>query len=323
MVGGYGFRAGGFNRATRAMRQPGSAFKPFLYATAFASKRYTPATILNDSPQVEEQPGLAPWIPKNAEAHEFLGPVRLRVALAKSLNTVVAQLVADLGPEALAETARAMGIESKLDPHLSLGIGAAEVTLAELTNAFAGFATAGQRGSLAFVSKLGDEGVPQAPLQPAIAPAVAYLVTSLMESVIDEGTAAAAKGRLHRPAAGKTGTTNAERDAWFVGFTPDLVAGVWVGFDDLRDLGHGEQGARSALPIWVDIINGALKGVPPRPFVQPPDVVVARIDPATGLLAAPTAANAIDEKFLAGTAPTEAAPEQGTQSPETFVIDQQ
>lgn len=323
MVGGYGFRPGSFNRATRAMRQPGSAFKPFLYATAFASGRYTPATILNDSPQVEEQPGLAPWIPKNAESHEFLGPVRLRVALAKSLNTVAAQLVADLTPEALVEMAHNLGIESKLDPHLSLGIGAAEVTLAELTNAYTAFATGGQRAPLVFVRQMGTETTPPAAPQQAITPEIAYLVTSLMESVIDEGTAASAKGRLKRPAAGKTGTTNSERDAWFVGFTPDLVTGAWVGFDDMRDLGHGEQGARSALPIWTDIMIGALKGAPPRPFTQPPGIVIARIDPTTGLLAPPGAPSAIDEKFIDGTAPTETAPEQGTQNPDTFIIDQQ
>src|SRR2546426_12128034 len=122
---------------------------------------------------------------------------------------------------------------------------------------------------------------------PCIKPEDTYLLTALMQSVIDEGTAASAKGKLKRPAAGKTGTTSSERDAWFVGFTPDLVVGVWVGFDDTRDLGHGEQGARSALPIWVETMTAALKGVPPKPFAQPPGIVVQRIDPATGLLAAP------------------------------------
>jgi penicillin-binding protein 1A len=322
IVGGYQFGAGGFDRAVQAKRQPGSSFKPFLYATAFQSGKYTPATVLNDSPQVYEMSGLKEWKPKNAESHEFLGPVRLRVALAKSLNTVASQLVYDLGPAPLAATAHAAGIESKLDETLALGLGASVVSLFELTNAYATFASGGKRAAPILLSAIGDEQTPAADAQQAIPPEIAYLVTSMMESVIDEGTAASAKGRLHRPAAGKTGTTSSERDAWFVGYTPDLVIGVWVGFDDMRDLGHGEQGARSALPIWIDAMIGAEKGVPPRPFQQPPQIVVARIDPATGLLAAPNATTAIDEKFLPGTAPTQVAPEKGEQNPDTFIMEQ-
>jgi penicillin-binding protein 1A len=320
MVGGYGFHPGGFNRALQAHRQPGSAFKPFLYATAFASTKYTPASILDDSPQVFEQPGLKDWKPKNAESHGFLGPVRLRVALAKSLNTVAAQLIADLKPEPVAQMAHTCGIESKLDDNLALGLGSSVVTLAELTNAYATFATGGKRAPTTLLAGIGDETVLRPDAAQAIQPEIAYLVTSLMESVIDEGTAASAKGKLHRPAAGKTGTTSAERDAWFVGFTPDLVVGVWVGFDDMRDLGHGEQGARSALPVWVDVMNGALKGVPPRPFAQPPTIVVEKIDPSTGLLAPTGATNAVDEVFLAGTAPTQIAPQAGEQNPDTFMM---
>ncbi len=322
LVGGYDFPPGGFDRAVQAKRQPGSAFKPFLYATAFASGKYTPASVLNDSPQVYEMPGLREWKPKNAESHEFLGPVRLRVALARSLNTVASQLVYELGPAALAATAHSAGIESKLDDNaLALGLGSSVVTVEELTNAYATFAAGGKRAAPLLITEIGNEAEPRPEPQQALTPEIAYLVTSMMESVIDEGTAASAKGKLHRPAAGKTGTTSSERDAWFVGFTPDLVVGVWVGFDDTRDLGHGEQGARSALPIWVETMNGALKGVPPKPFAQPPGIVVQRIDPATGLLAAPGGAG-IDEKFLEGTAPTQVAPSTGEQNPDTFIIDQ-
>ena len=323
LVGGYGFHVGGFNRALQAKRQPGSAFKPFLYATAFATGRYTPASVLNDAPQVFELPGFQEWKPKNAESHEFRGPVRLRVALAHSLNTVAAQLVNEIGAAPVAAMARDAGIQSKLDEKLSLGLGSSVVTLAELTNAYATFATLGKSAAPIYLTEIGRESEPTADARQTVQPEIAYLVTSIMESVIDEGTAASAKGKLHRPAAGKTGTTSSERDAWFVGFTPDLVAGTWVGFDDMRDLGHGEQGARSALPIWVEVMTGALKGVPPKPFLQPPGIAVARIDPATGLLAAPNAANGLDEKFLAGTQPTEVAPEAGTQNPDTFIIDQQ
>src|SRR6185369_17612403 len=150
----------------------------------------------------------------------------------------------------------------------------------------------------------------------ALKPELAFLVTSMMTSVIDEGTAASAKGKLKRPAAGKTGTTNSHKDAWFVGFTPDLVTGVWVGFDDMRELGRGEQGARAALPIWIDVMTGALKAVPPRPFAQPPGVVVQKIDPVSGLLAQPGAANGLDEVFLEGTAPTQVAPTAGEANPD-------
>lgn len=319
IVGGYGYRPGSFDRALQARRQPGSAFKPFLYAAAFASRKYTPASVVNDSPQIYQLPGMPPWAPKNAESHEFLGPVRLRVALAKSLNTVASQLVYDLGADALVEMARSLGIESKLEPNLSLGIGSSVVTLIEMTNAFATFAAGGKRATPILISRIGDEEQPRPAPEQGVSPEVAYLVTSLMESVIEEGTGVAAKGRLKRPAAGKTGTTNADRDAWFVGFTPDLAAGVWVGFDDMRELGRGEQGARSALPVWIEVMTGALRGAPPQPFLEPAGIVTARIDAATGLIAVPGAPGAIDEKFLQGTEPVEVAPEQGAPNPDTFL----
>jgi penicillin-binding protein 1A len=324
MVGGYGFRRGGWNRALQSRRQPGSAFKPFLYAAAFKSdQKITPATVLNDSPQIFEVSGFKDWKPKNAESHEFLGPVRLRTALARSLNTVAAQLIEKVLPHPVAELARACGIQSKLEETLALGLGASGVTLLELTNAYTTFAAQGRRQEPSLILSLQDKLEPRDPAVQAIEPEVAFLVTSLMQSVIEEGTAAAARGKLKRPAAGKTGTTTSERDAWFVGFTPDLVAGVWVGFDDLRDLGHGEQGARSALPVWVEVMNGALKGMPPSLFTQPAAIEVHKIDPVTGLLAAPGAPNAIDEYFLPGTAPAEVAPTVGEPNPDTFLIDQQ
>ena len=215
------------------------------------------------------------------------------------------------------------GIESKLDENLALGLGASVVTLGELTNAYATFATMGRRAPAILVSDIADQPEPREEPQAGLPPEVAYLVTSLMESVVEEGTAIAAKGRLKgRPAAGKTGTTSSERDAWFVGFTADLVVGVWVGFDDMRELGRGEQGARSALPIWIETMVQATKGLPPRPFPMPAGIQVARIDPATGLLAPPGAAGAIEEKVLAGSAPTQVAPEKGEQNPDTFVLDQ-
>jgi penicillin-binding protein 1A len=326
MVGGYGYRPGGFDRAVVAKRQPGSSFKPFLYAAAFSTGKWTPASVLIDGPQTYTTPGLAPWRPQNAESEQFLGPVRLRVALAKSLNTIASQLVdverGGVDPNAVVALAHEAGVESDLEPNPSLALGTSVVTPLELTNAYATFASGGFRMAPRFIDKIGNEPEPDTRTRAlAMKPELAFLVTSLMTSVIDEGTAMSAKGRLRRPAAGKTGTTNARKDAWFVGFTPDLVAGVWVGFDDMRELGRGEQGARAALPMWVEIISGALKSVPPKPFAQPPGVVVQRIDAKTGLLAPPGAAG-LDEVFLEGTQPTETARAAGEANPDTFIVDQ-
>jgi len=328
MVGGYGFRSGGFNRAVTAKRQPGSSFKPLVYAAALDTHKFTAATVLIDGPQVYASPGLAPWKPTNAEKEEYLGPVRLRFALAKSLNTVASQLV-DVGrdgvePATVVALAHEAGIESELEANPSLALGTSVVTPLELTNAYATIANGGKRLAPQFLKKVDNdiEEDPQKNAVQAMKPELAYVITSMLTSVIEEGTAASARGKLKRPAAGKTGTTNSHKDAWFVGFTPDLAMGVWVGFDDTRELGRGEQGARAALPIWIDVMSGALRGVPPRPFSQPPGVVVQKIDPKTGLLAQPGAVNAIDEVFLEGTAPTQLAPQAGEANPDTYTVDQ-
>jgi len=328
MVGGYGQRLGSPNRAMTAKRQPGSAFKPFVYAAALSTEKFTPASVLIDGPQVYASPGLAPWKPSNAEKEEFLGPVRLRVALAKSLNTVASQLVDvqrdGVDPVVVVAMAKEAGIESELAPNPSLALGTSEVTPIELTNAYATIAAGGKKMPTQLIVKIGDqaEDEPSKSVVQAMKPELAYVVTSMMTSVIEEGTAASARGKLKRPAAGKTGTTNSRKDAWFVGFTPDLVCGVWTGYDDMHELGRGEQGARAALPIWVDVMVAGHKGLPPKPFAQPPGVVVQKIDPKTGLLAPPGAAGAIDEVFLEGTAPTQTAPASGEANPDTYMTEQ-
>ncbi|HEY7955519.1 MAG TPA: PBP1A family penicillin-binding protein [Polyangia bacterium] len=328
LVGGYDYRLGDFDRALKAERQPGSSFKPFLYATAFSTEKYTPATVMIDGPQVYASPGLKPWKPGNAEKNEYLGPVRLRVALAKSLNTVASELVdvqrGGVDPAQVVALAQSVGIESPLEANPSLALGTSAVTPIEMTNAYATFAAGGRRMTPQLIERIGTdpEPDPAKSATQAIKPELAYLMTSMLTSVFDEGTAVSARGKLKRPAAGKTGTTNGHRDAWFVGFTPDLVTGVWVGYDDMRELGRGEEGARAALPIWVDIMQGAEKGLPPKPFLQPPGVVVQRIDPKTGLLAPPGSPTAIDEVFLQGTAPTQTAPTAGEANPDTYIIDQ-
>jgi penicillin-binding protein 1A len=309
LVGGYGYRLGGFDRSQRAHRQPGSSFKPFIYATAIDSKRYTAASVVNDSPEVFKL-----WKPQNHDA-KFLGPVRLRVALANSINTVSIKLLSDIGVLSVREMAARAGLDlppvEKLD--LSLALGTATVTPIDMSNAYATFAAAGLSGDIRLVTAFGNEANPAPVLQQSIRPETAYVTVSLLRSVVESGTARSAAPKLKRPAAGKTGTTDEDRDAWFVGFTPEMLAGVWVGFDERRVLGRGEEGARTALPIWTEFMTKALAGVPVSDFAQPPGVVVARIDPATGLLPAP-GGEGIEEFFLDGTAPTESAAAPGEEA---------
>ncbi len=310
LVGGYGYRLGGFDRSQRAHRQPGSAFKPFIYAAAIDSKRFTAASLVNDSPEVFKL-----WKPQNDEKDNFRGPIRLRVALANSINTVAIKLLSDVGVLAAHDMAARAGLD--LPPaeklNLSLALGTATVTPLELSNAYATFDDAGLSADARLVTAFGNEAVPAPELQQSIRPETAYVTVSLMRSVVESGTARSAAPKLKRPAAGKTGTTDENRDAWFVGFTPELLAGVWVGFDERRMLGRGEEGAHTALPIWTEFMVKALAGTPVTDFTQPPGIVVARIDPTTGLLAAP-GSEGLDEVFLDGTAPTETAAPPGEEA---------
>jgi penicillin-binding protein 1A len=313
LVGGYDFHSGGFDRSLRANRQPGSAFKPIVYATAIEAKKITPATMLNDAPEVYDL-----WKPQNYEKEEFRGPVRVRTALAESINTVAIKVLSDVGIDQVRAVAGRVGITSPIatDVGLSLALGSLTVTPLELANAYAAFADGGQAAKIdrsTLVSAIGDQKIPPPQLSPGLPPDVAYVMVSLMRSVIDEGTArGAVAGKLHRPVAGKTGTSNGQRDAWFVGFTPDLLAAVWVGFDDMKKLGRGEAGGKTAAPIWADFMVKATAGKPTKDFAQPPGVVVQRIDKATGLLAAPgQESGTLDEVFLDGTAPTQQAPAAG------------
>ena len=310
LVGGYGYRLGGFDRSQRAHRQPGSAFKPFIYAAAIDSKKYTAASMVNDSPEVFKL-----WKPQNHEKNKFRGPVRLRVALADSINTVSIKLLSDIGILSVREMASLAGLDlpppEQLD--LSLALGTATVTPIALGNAYATFASGGQYGDPRLVTAVGNEPYPAPGLKQAIRPETAYVMVSLMKSVVEAGTARSAAGKLKRPAAGKTGTTDEDRDAWFVGFTPELLAAVWVGFDERRVLGRGEEGARTALPIWIELMTKALANSTITDFAQPAGIVVSRIDPATGLLPAP-GSDGIEEVFLDGTAPTDSAAAPGEET---------
>jgi penicillin-binding protein 1A len=318
LVGGYGYRLGGFDRAQQARRQPGSSFKPFVYAAAIDSKKFTAASLVNDSPEVYKL-----WKPQNHDRDSFRGPVRLRTALALSINTVAIKLLSDVGIGTVRDLVGNIGItlpsEDKLD--LSMALGTCVVSPLEMANAYAAFAASGQFAKPRLIAAEGEQVSPASEPVQGLRADTAYVVLSLMRSVIEEGTARGAAAKLQRPASGKTGTSNREKDAWFVGFTPELLAAVWVGFDDGRSLGHGEAGGRSAAPIWADFMSKALAGQPIRDFVQPPGVVVVQIDPATGLLPAP-GAQGRDEVFLDGTAPTEAAAAPGEEaSPDQMLLE--
>lgn len=300
LVGGYVTKAKGFNRATMARRQPGSSFKPFVYAAAIDSGRYTPASIVNDAPEVFDL-----WRPKNYESGKFEGPVRLRHALAKSINTVAIRVTHDLTPAAIAALAHKLGIESALPEEMSLALGSGEVTPLELTNAMATLAAGGLAAPPRFVEAIDGEPLPVASPAQVLRPEVAYVITDMMRAVVEEGTAHLARA-LKIPVAGKTGTSNDARDVWFMGLTPDYVIGVWIGHDDNRSLGR-ETGGSTAVPVFVEIAR-AMK-LPAKPFARPPGVVEATIDKASGLLAPEGAPQetARAEVFVEGTAPTEVA----------------
>jgi penicillin-binding protein 1A len=328
LVGGYDFARSEFDRALQARRQPGSAFKPFIYATALG-KGMTPVSIVHDRPVVhtDAASGLT-WRPENY-GRRFLGPLTLRDALARSVNNATIHLLAQVGVDSVITTAQRLGITSPLERNLSLGLGTNPVSLYELVRAYATFATGGRLLGPLSIRRVEDrtgrvllENLPlaepadtgDAPPRPAPADdrvmdaAQAYLTLDLLRAVIEhpEGTGRRAR-ELGRPLAGKTGTTNEQADAWFVGFSPDVVAGVWVGYDSKHVLGKGETGGRAALPIWIDVMRAAHEDLPPRDFPIPDGIVLVRVDRATGLLADPSSGDAYFQPFVEGTEPTESA----------------
>jgi penicillin-binding protein 1A len=310
MVGGVDFHRSQFNRALQARRQPGSAFKPFVYAAAI-DHGYTPATVVMDAPISLPDGHRGMWTPRNFR-DRYMGPVTLRTALANSLNSVSVRIALDLGIDTLRDQLRVFGFPTEFPRHASLALGSSEVTLLDLTRAYGVFATLGRRFEPVFVTAVTDAGgrpidFPGASprSEPVLNPATAYVVTDLMRGVIESGTAKEARA-LGRPAAGKTGTTNDAIDAWFVGFTPDLLVGIWVGFDDDRSLGE-LTGGRAATPIWTSFMRRALEGRPVRDFTPPDGVTLVRVDGETGQVAS-AGRSARMEAFLAGTEPTRKPP---------------
>jgi penicillin-binding protein 1A len=323
LVGGYGIGAGRFNRAVQARRQAGSTFKPFVYGAAFEHLGYTPVTKCLDAPRVYYDEWLGKtWKPQNY-GKSFDGEITLRTALTLSKNICSVELIDKLKPDAVLDLARRAGIKSNLPRNLTLALGSGDVTPLEMTNAYATLASGGLRAEPVFIRKIVDPAgkvlfeASETPEQ-TVAPDLTYLITSLMQSVVEDGTAQKVKA-LERPVAGKTGTTNESRNAWFVGFTPDLVAGVWVGFDNNDPLGPGETGGRAAIPIWLDFMQAATAGTEVHDFVAPANVVFATVDPKTGKLAAPDGEGAVVEPFISGTEPTEFAPT--AESPDEFMLD--
>lgn len=306
-VGGYDFSRSQFNRAVQAQRQPGSSIKPLIYAAA-VEKGYTPATLIYDSPIVYASPDLEDkWKPRNF-SEQFYGATLIRDALVHSRNVVTIKVLRDIGVPYGVSFVQRLGIRSPISADLSLALGASTVTPLELAEVYGAFATGGVRRDAAFLLRVEDrDGVPLESFVPpegerVLRPETAYVLTHMMQAVIQEGTGRRARG-LGRPAAGKTGTTNDNRDAWFVGYTPDLVTAVWLGYDDSRSLGRGETGGRAAAPVWLDFMRAAVQGRPAAEFPVPEGVEFVRVDAQTGYLAGPTEAKTFTAAFLRGSAP--------------------
>ncbi len=306
LVGGYDQVAGGLIRAVQSKRQPGSSFKPIVYATGLDTGAMTPASICPDTPIVirDQWSGKA-WKPENYEDGKFDGNITYRTALLRSKNTCSVKLIEKITPAKVIELAHKMGINSELPENMTLALGSGDVTPLELANSYATIASGGYAAPPIFVRKVTDaagnilEENKSAP-EEVLRPAVAFVLADMMRSVVEEGTATKALV-LDRPLAGKTGTSNESRNVWFGGFSTELVAVVWVGFDDNAPLGRATGGS-TALPIWIRFMGRALEGVPRRAFTPPDNVVFVRVDPDTGRLS--TDVGSIEEAFIAGSEPT-------------------
>ncbi|MBA1146726.1 penicillin-binding protein 1A [Ectothiorhodospiraceae bacterium WFHF3C12] len=349
LVGGYDFYQSSFNRVTQARRQPGSAFKPFIYSAAL-DKGYTPATLVNDAPVVFRDEALeSTWRPENYSG-QFFGPTRLRKALYRSRNLVSIRVLRDIGIPHTVDHAARFGFDpEQLPRNLSLALGSASVTPLELARGYAAFANGGFRVRPYFVTRIEDgagevvyEAAPARACEPceptdqagatdeaangdeggddggdggsagesggenaprAITAQNNYLMNTMLRDVVQRGTGQGAKALGRGDLAGKTGTTNDQRDAWFSGFNHAVVATAWVGFDQVQPLGRGETGARAALPMWIDYMRVALEGVPERSLEQPAGLVTVRVDAESGLLTSADNPNAIFETFREGNLP--------------------
>jgi penicillin-binding protein 1A len=306
MVGGHSFERSKFNRATQALRQVGSSFKPIVY-TAAIDRGYTPVSILIDEPvSFSPGPGQPPYSPQNYD-HLFEGPVTLRHALEDSRNVPAVRLMDQLGARQVIAYARRLGVESPLPPYLPVALGAAEATLTEMTSAFSVFPNQGVHMRPYAVLKVTDregnaleENRPEA--SDAIRADTAYVMTSLLRGVVQRGTATRAAA-LNWPIGGKTGTTDDYTDAWFVGFDPDITIGVWIGLDQKKPIGHNMTGSEAALPIWIEVMKAWIGDRKDPPTFEPPGNIVFVAVNKGGAAADEGTADAISEAFIAGTQP--------------------
>lgn len=328
LVGGWDFGASQFNRATQAKRQPGSAFKPFVYAAAL-DNGFTPSSLVLDAPFVLDQgPGQPRWKPSNY-TNRFYGPSTLRVGLEQSRNLMTVRLAQAVGMDKVADYAVRLGVVDQMPPVLSMSLGAAETTMLRFAAAYAPFVNGGKKVTPTLIDRIQDRhgrtifahdarqcdacrvetyaGGPEpelADVRPQVLdPATAYQIVSMLQGVVERGTGSVAR-KVGKPLAGKTGTSNDYFDNWFMGFSPDLLVGVYVGFDQPRTLGDQETGGRSAAPIFTQFMEAALKDAPATPFRIPPGVSLVRVDPKTGRPAGFQQRNAILEAFKPGTEPT-------------------
>ncbi len=319
MMGGRNYRSTQFNRCTQALRQPGSVFKPFVYAAALENTRHTttpitPSTRIDDEPFTWEYDGRT-WTPSNY-GNRYHGNVTVREALEQSLNAATARLAYQIGLPAVLDVAQQMGISSPLPRYPAAILGAVEVSPFEVAQAYSVFVNGGLRAAPLSIKRVLDRsGVPlerkAVEVVPALPADTAYLVTHMLEGVVDRGTAQGARSMgFKRTAAGKTGTTNDYRDAWFVGFTPELLAVVWVGFDERRPLNL--SGASAALPIWVDFMKRATAGLPATDFAMPPGIRIVTIDPESGGIATANCPHVISEAYYSTSAPNEPCPLHGS-----------
>jgi penicillin-binding protein 1A len=328
MSGGYSFGLSQFNRATQAMRQPGSTFKPLVYLAAF-EQGYTPSSIINDAPFTASMgPGDRPWVPNNA-SHRFYGPTTLRVGLEQSRNIVAVRLADEIGMDKVVDVVRRFGVADDMPPYLAYALGAGETTLLRLTAAYGMFVNGGRQivptvidriqdryGRVVYrqdprlcVGCLGDG--PMTEYEPEIIDdrphvtdgASAYQVVTLLQGVVERGTAKKALADIDRPIAGKTGTSNEAKDVWFIGFTPDLVVGIYLGYDEPKSLGGYAAGGTLAAPIFRAFVEKALAGRQPTPFRVPSDIRLVRVDAKSGKPSSVRNPNAILEAFKPGSTP--------------------
>jgi penicillin-binding protein 1A len=347
IVGGFSFAESQFDRAVQARRQPGSSFKPIVYAAAL-DNGYTPVSVVNDAAiEIDQGNGLGVWKPDNYDK-QVHGAQPLRIGIEKSRNLMTVRLAQDIGMPIVSEYARRFGVYDDLPPLLSMALGAGETTLVRLTTAYCMFVNGGKKINYTFIDRIQDRlgqtiwrhdprqcngcsaaawrGQDEPELQDdrkqIIDPMTAYQVTSMLEGVAIRGTGAVIWKRVGKPLAGKTGTTNEEKDAWFIGFSPDLAMGVFIGYDNPQPMGHGETGGELAAPIFADFFKMVLKDKPAVPFRTPPDLLQVRVNRRTGNRTDPNDPDAITEYFKPGTEPSDgyatAADYSGQERPRGF-----